>query len=970
VSDAVAEAVKYTADDSTDGVTITQTATVTFGAGPVSASASTISAAPTTVSANGTSTSTITVTLQDSGGDVVSGATVTLSQGSGHSVITTVTGVTDATGMATFTVTDTTVEAVTYTASYSNSNGSGSLTHTVTVNFTAVATTLNLTVSPNSITAGSSVNLIAGLSVTSGGAAVAGATVNFYEASGTCSASSTLIATETTDPTGTATDPSYGSALAAGTYHICAYFVAATVNKVSYAGASSGSQTLTVANSTPTLSWKTAPPASEVYNGTFTPVAATPASGQAGYSPCTISYGVTGSCTIGRNNLVTMGSGTTSCVVTANLAACTSGGTTYGSATLTATVTATLATQTTLVLHGVPTGAINDGATFTVSTTGGSGTGAVTYSVTGACTVSGNQVTMNATGSGQTCTVTATKASDGNYASATSAPATTGQTNGDATVTITNTSQTYPGVPVTVTTAPPGLAVSVTYTGTGKTTYGPSTTAPTAVGTYSVTATVTTPGVAGSATATETISEASTELTLGLQSGTSNPTPYGTTAYFVLTLPSTCVAGSGPTGTVTLVVDGNPVAGSGGTGTLDGSCSAVVFSTATIEASSAAHEVVVQYNGDSNYPQGVSNTLDFMVSADTTAVTLAYTGSPIYVGQLETLTATITPGALSSGANGPQGTVEFFDGTTELDVAPGETLINNSGTYTATFATSSLAEGPHQIMATYVPAPGDQEFAGSSSSVTIQVNYVAPQINWTVPANIVYGTALSDVQLNATATDPNTGVTLQGPITYTPAAGYVLGAGTTNLQVSFAPTNTATYGAGPYTATVSITVTPVALTVTADNQTMVYGGTVPTLTWTITGFVNGDVPGQVTGAASCSIAGTTPYTVAGSPYTISCTQGTLAQPNYTFTTFVAGQLMVTTATPTLSLVCPEVTYDGTAHSCAGLALGTDGSTQVAGTGHTARGAKQTQAAIRRRARSPAPTPTISSARPTTRRPRR
>ena len=621
VSDAVSESVTYTAIDTTDGVTITQAATVTFAAGPVSASSSTISARPGTVSADGVTTSTITVTLVDSGGDAVSGAAVTLAQGSGASIIH-VGGVagntttTNANGVAIFTVTDTTAQSVTYTASYSStSNGSGSLTHTATVTFQAIATTLNLTVTPNSISAGSSVELIAGLSVTSGGAAVGpGATVNFYESTTTCSASSALIATETTDSTGTATDPSYGSALAAGTYHICAYFTAATVNNLSYGGSSSSSQTLTVASSTPTLSWKTAPPASEVYNGTFTPVAATPASGQAGYSPCTISYGVTGGCSIGRNSLVTMTSGTTSCVVTASLAACTSGGTTYGSATLTATVTATLATQTALVLHGVPTGAIGDGATFTVSTTGGSGTGAVTYSVTGACTVSGNQVTMDATGSGQTCTVTATKASDGNYASATSAPATTGQTNGTATVTITNTSQTYGSTgPVTVTTAPPGLSFSVTYTGIGSTTYPTSTTPPTAVGTYSVTATVTTPGVTGSNTATETISQASAGLTLALQSGTSSPAPYGTTDYFVLTLGS-CMSGSGPMGTVTLVVDGTPVAGSGGTGTLDGSCSAVVFYTATIEASTTAHEIYVQFaSTNSNYPSGVSNTLYFTV---------------------------------------------------------------------------------------------------------------------------------------------------------------------------------------------------------------------------------------------------------------------------------------------------------------------------------------------------------------------
>jgi adhesin/invasin len=62
------------------------------------------------------------------------------------------------------------------------------------------------------------------------------------------------------------------------------------------------------------------------------------------------------------------------------------------------------------------------GSTATLSTTGGSGTGAVTYSATGSCTVSGNQLTADS-GTG-TCSVTATKAADANYNETTSAPAT------------------------------------------------------------------------------------------------------------------------------------------------------------------------------------------------------------------------------------------------------------------------------------------------------------------------------------------------------------------------------------------------------------------------------------------------------------------------------------------------------------------------------------------------------------------
>ena len=192
----------------------------------------------------------------------------------------------------------------------------------------------------------------------------------------TCNTCSTLLATVTTDPTGTATYDWVTSGLATGSYHICAFSAAMPppTSNLPYTAASSGSQTLTVGTAA-NFMWTTAPPASETYivpNATFTPVAhTTDACG-------TISYGVTGGCTISRSNLVTMTSGTNACVVTASLSACTYRGTNYAPATLTATVAVQQATQATLVLTGVP-ATTGNGATFTVGTTGGSGTGAVTF---------------------------------------------------------------------------------------------------------------------------------------------------------------------------------------------------------------------------------------------------------------------------------------------------------------------------------------------------------------------------------------------------------------------------------------------------------------------------------------------------------------------------------------------------------------------------------------------------------------
>ena len=44
----------------------------------------------------------------------------------------------------------------------------------------------------------------------------------------------------------------------------------------------------------------------------------------------------------------------------------------------------------------------------------------------------------------------------------------------------------------------------------------------------------------------------------------------------------------------------------------------------------------------------------------------------------------------------------------------------------------------------------------------------------------------------------------------------------------------------------TLTITPVALTITANNQTKVYGAALPTLTASYAGFVNGDTSASLT----------------------------------------------------------------------------------------------------------------------------
>ena len=141
---------------------------------------------------------------------------------------------------------------------------------------------------------------------------------------------------------------------------------------------------------------------------------------------------------------------------------------------------------------------------------------------------------------------------------------------------------------------------------------------------------------------------------------------------------------------------------------------------------------------------------------------------------------------------------------------------------------------------------------------------------------------------------------MTGSFDYYPDIGSVLWAGESQtLWVVFTPDDSTDYTCAY--ATVTINVNPATLTVTADNQTMVHGGLVPTLTYTITGYQNGDDfwSADVTGAPVLSTDATSGCTPNGNPYTISCAVGTLAAPDYIFTA-ADGQLTVTPAPLTIT----------------------------------------------------------------------
>ena len=110
-------------------------------------------------------------------------------------------------------------------------------------------------------------------------------------------------------------------------------------------------------------------------------------------------------------------------------------------------------------------------------------------------------------------------------------------------------------------------------------------------------------------------------------------------------------------------------------------------------------------------------------------------------------------------------------------------------------------------------------------------------------------------------------------------------------------------------------VTKAQLTVTADNQSRLYGDPNPTFTYTITGFVNGDDISVVSGAADCTSTATQASPVGA--YPITCTVGTLSAQNYVFA-FVPGTLTINPAPLTVNVDSasraygdPNPTFTGT-----------------------------------------------------------
>ena len=197
-----------------------------------------------------------------------------------------------------------------------------------------------------------------------------------------------------------------------------------------------------------------------------------------------------------------------------------------------------------------------------------------------------------------------------------------------------------------------------------------------------------------------------------------------------------------------------------------------------------------------------------------------------------------------------------------------------------------LPAGSHQLSVSFAPTDS-VNYNPASGSVSLTVAKATPVVTWSDPAGIVYGTALSATQLNASAN-------VAGSFAYAPSAGTVPGAGTHALSVFFTPADPTNYTTAPGGSAITVTAAP--LTITTNNASKVYGEALPGFSASGAGLVNGDTLESLNGTLSFS----TPATATSAPGDYSVMPNGVSSPNYTIA-FSAGTLTVAKASTAMAL---------------------------------------------------------------------
>ncbi len=271
-------------------------------------------------------------------------------------------------------------------------------------------------------------------------------------------------------------------------------------------------------------------------------------------------------------------------------------------------------------------------------------------------------------------------------------------------------------------------------------------------------------------------------------SSSTQTTTFGTVVTF--TAHVAAVGGTGtPTGSVQFFNNGSttPL----GTGTVDSSGDATL-NTAALPIDT--NHITADYTGDAGFaPSTTTAAATVTVSKALTATALTVVPTTSVFGQSVALKATVT--STTSGLGTPTGTVEFLNGTTEIET------VRMDSTGVATLNTSSLPVGSDVISAIY---ESDDTFAASTSP-NVTATVTATPTTTTLAVSPAQPTLGQTVDLTATVvvTSPNTG-TPTGTVSFsdvTPTGTISLGTATLSGGVATLATTGLIGGSNSITAT-------------------------------------------------------------------------------------------------------------------------------------------------------------------------
>ncbi|MBB5055739.1 sugar lactone lactonase YvrE [Granulicella aggregans] len=299
---------------------------------------------------------------------------------------------------------------------------------------------------------------------------------------------------------------------------------------------------------------------------------------------------------------------------------------------------------------------------------------------------------------------------------------------------------------------------------------------------------------------------------LTLTSTSPNPSIARSNVHFVATI--TALQGIQPTGTITFK-DGATVLG---TGLINGGTA--TFDTASLSV--GTHSIIASYAGDGSTQAITSSAYPQTINAAGTSVALASSASPATFGNLLTFTATAT-----STAGPLTGTVKFEDNGTTI----GSGALSSTGV--ATFSTSTLAAGSHNIVAAY---QGDSNDQPASSSTLVQVVERTSTVTLASSQNPLL--TLAPVTITATVANGG-GATPTGTVTFLQdsvavSTVPVTAAGTATLAVT-----SLSAGTHSFTATYSGDAINFASTSTALSEMVQLRSTTDTLTTSASSLTGG-----------------------------------------------------------------------------------------------------------------------------------